>query len=666
MFPNQVLHRFVPAYALGAGVDGHEHGDIAKLYSSGNLKAMRSMGLRSLTYRLRTELGIEAWHWNPEGKWSDPEHEQGYWLSDSHPTKPIDVCYGYSLPRRGSTIDQANNRGYSRLDDGDPATFWKSNPYLDRRFTGEPNSRHPQWIAVDFGDPVPLNYAKLLWAAPYATRFHFEYWNGDPRIDEVDPKGGEWTTFPMGSQSGERGGLTECRLCQEPIKAQYVRLWLEQSSETALPGSHDIRDRLGFAIRELSLGTLDAKGLFHDAIVHRRDSRQTEVIVSSTDPWHRAIDRDPDTEQPGFDRVERSGLTNRLPMLVPVPVLFGDPSDAANELRWLRARHYPVRAIEMGEEPDGQMTLAPDYGALYLEVADQLRHVDPRIVLGGPCFQTTQHEFRDWPDPHGVPWLRSFLSYLESRKRLRDLGFFSFEWYPFDDVSASPAPQLLAHARIFSDTIRRLESQGLTHDVPWMITEYGYSAFAGPSEVELPGAILNADIVGEFLSMGGSSAFLYGYETGEVIKEKTGAWGNLMALMSDPDSGVPTKLPTYYSAWLLTHAWCGDLARPHRLVRTTVDSPLVGAYSVVRPDGRLAILLVNRSPDQSASVSLRLPAPWSSRSAVLYQYGSKQYGWKPAGENGHPLRSLPPSRNVLKDKSTINLPAYSVSVLVAG
>ena len=115
----EAIHSFDPFTAIGAGVDGHEQGEIAKMLSPPNVAAMRSAGLHALTYRLRTELAGEAWHWNPQGAWSDPEHAQGYWVSASAISKPISVSYGYRLPRRGNTKDQANDDNYSRLDDGD-------------------------------------------------------------------------------------------------------------------------------------------------------------------------------------------------------------------------------------------------------------------------------------------------------------------------------------------------------------------------------------------------------------------------------------------------------------------------------------------------------------------------------------------------------------------
>src|SRR5947199_4407343 len=140
---------------------------------------MLSAGFKPLTYRLRTELAGEAWHWNPNGSWSDPTHRQGYWTSTSELGDPIHVCYGYRLPRRGNTIDQANDDDYSRLDDGDTASFWKSNPYLDRELTGESNSIHPQWIVIEFAQPEEINALRILWGRPFAETYRIQYANFD-------------------------------------------------------------------------------------------------------------------------------------------------------------------------------------------------------------------------------------------------------------------------------------------------------------------------------------------------------------------------------------------------------------------------------------------------------------------------------------------------------
>src|ERR1700730_6517570 len=160
------VNRINPVQALGAGIDGHEKGECARMFTDKNIAEMLSAGLGPLTYRLRTELAGEVWHWNPRGAWSDPIHQSGYWTSDDSLGEPINVSYGYRLPRRGNTIDQANDDGYSRIADGDKESFWKSNPYLDSHFTGEPEDAHPQWVVIDLGATKPVNAIRIHWGTP--------------------------------------------------------------------------------------------------------------------------------------------------------------------------------------------------------------------------------------------------------------------------------------------------------------------------------------------------------------------------------------------------------------------------------------------------------------------------------------------------------------------
>src|SRR5437773_10137899 len=168
---DHAVNKFIPARSIGAGVDGHEKGECARMFSDSNIAEMRSAGLGPLTYRLRTELAGEVWHWNPQGAWSDPVHQCGYWTSNDSTRDPINLSYGYRLPRRGNTIDQANDDGYSRIADGDNDSVWKSNPYLDSHFTPESDDGHPQWVVIDLGARKPVNAIRILWGTPYATQY---------------------------------------------------------------------------------------------------------------------------------------------------------------------------------------------------------------------------------------------------------------------------------------------------------------------------------------------------------------------------------------------------------------------------------------------------------------------------------------------------------------
>ncbi|MGI8497722.1 MAG: discoidin domain-containing protein [Gemmatimonadaceae bacterium] len=677
--PGRPRNVFVPEHALGAAVDGQDSGDAHAVSSPRAVREMRSAGLRSLTYRLRTELGIEAWHWNPRGRWSDPTRRQGYWTSDDGGDDSIRMTYGYRLPRRGSTIDQANNDGYSRLDDGDTATFWKSNPYLDRRFTAEDNARRPQHVVIDLGTRTALTALRLQWAHPYATRYEVQYWRGSDELYSDNPAPGTWLTFPAGRVEHGGGGDTTLRLTAAPVSMRFLRIRMLESSGTALPRTSDPRDSAGYALREIFAGTLGGRSTLHDVMRHGRSARaQTTIYVSSTDPWHRAGDLDPRIQQPGFDLIWGSGLTNSLPVLLPVGVLYDTPDNAAAAVRWLGRRGYLIRGVEMGEEPDGQFAAPEDYAALYLRFADALHAVDPTLRLGGPVFQSPEVDVMAWPRESERPsWLSRFLGYLRERRRTGDFGFFSFEWYPFDDVCAPSAPQLARAPAMLRAVVRRLDRDGLSRDIPWVISEYGYSAFAGRAEVEMPAALLNAEIVGQFLTLGGDAAFLYGYEPHHLDREPGCAgWGNNSMLLAEPEGGAQ-RLPAYYAARLLSQEWSQPGGGVHRLYDATSDvrngagEPLVTAYAVARPDSAWSVMLINKDPVRSWAVRLRfqdavgrsLPSPGGRMD--VFQYSGIQYAWKAMGEDGHPVRSLPPEHRVLRDageEATV-LPPYSLTVL---
>src|SRR5260370_14431226 len=218
---DQPVNKCVPTQALGAGVDGHEQGECARMFTDKNIAEMGSAGLGPLTYRLRTELAGEVWHWNPRGTWSDESHQCGYWTSDDCIADGINVSYGYRLPRRGNTIDQANDDGYSRITDGDEDSFWKSNPYLDSYFTGQPDDAHPQWIVTDLGATKPVNAIRIHWGTPCAEQYRVEYWTGNDPIHLHSDRKDEWRLFPKGEVNHGSGGDEYIRLSGE---ARFVRL----------------------------------------------------------------------------------------------------------------------------------------------------------------------------------------------------------------------------------------------------------------------------------------------------------------------------------------------------------------------------------------------------------------------------------------------------------
>src|SRR5579859_5692547 len=218
------VNSFSPPYALGTTVDRVPSNATDVFFRPDQLKRVLEARWGVVSYRQNTDLFVQAWHWNPKGKWSDPSGK-GYFTGDSNPdSEMIRHSYGYSLPHRGFTRNGGSEfDGYSRLDDGDTDSYWKSNPYLASDFTGESDSLHPQWVVIALDKKESVNAIRILWGAPFAREFQVQYWIGDgDAMDEQDK--GAWKDFPSGTVTTGKGSDSTMALSSTPVTTKFVRI----------------------------------------------------------------------------------------------------------------------------------------------------------------------------------------------------------------------------------------------------------------------------------------------------------------------------------------------------------------------------------------------------------------------------------------------------------
>src|SRR2546421_5736441 len=202
--PSHAAKTLVPTEALGAGIDRLNASATDKLFTDSVMNQVLTAGWQTVTYRQNTELFVEAWHWNPQGTWSDPGGK-GYFVGNPKPGDFVRHSFGYFLPHRGFTRnDGTDANGYSRITDGDEKTYWKSNPYLSKAFTGEDDSNYPQWVVLDLAGSHEINAIRISWGEPYARRYLIQYWTGEDPIKQ--PTAGAWITFQGGNANSGRGG----------------------------------------------------------------------------------------------------------------------------------------------------------------------------------------------------------------------------------------------------------------------------------------------------------------------------------------------------------------------------------------------------------------------------------------------------------------------------
>ena len=668
---SHVANTFSPVRSLGAAIDRLRTGTPEKLLTDPLLKEILNAGWQTVTYRQNTELMVEAWHWNPNGRWSNPEKQEGYFVGNAEPTSEM-IRHGWAAPLPHRGFSRGDGNGWSRLTDGDPKSYWKSNPYLTKAFTGEDDSLHPQWVMIDLGSKIDVNAIRIAWAQPYARKYSVQFWTGELEPFYEGTTKGTWQTFPLGTVTEGAGGTVTLKLVSWMIPVRYLRIWMTESSNTCdSHGSADKRNCVGYAISELYVGALSADGQFNDYVTHFPSRDQTVTWPSSVDPWHAATDMDESRgDQVGFDFFFTCGVTRGLPTMVPIAMLYSTPEDAANEIAYLYKRHYPISWIEMGEEADGQHMLPEDYGALYLQFATAIHKLVPQAKLGGPPFEGTFGDVEVWPDATGnVSWLGRFLNYLKAHGRLSDLTFFSFEHYPYQDRPTYSWADLYLEPQYVRHIVQVWKDDGLPPNIPFFMTEGNIGGGAPPSTVK--SALWLADYVGSMMTAGAGATYYFHYMP---YPDHPGF------LLLDRDFNLKGYPPQYLATQVIAKEWVLPVDAPHKLYKASSDvtddagNVLVTAYAVERPDGQWSVMLVNRDQYNAHSVKLKFFDSDNNRDRRFagqvdrITFGSEQYQWHQQGISGYADPDGPLAKSVVQGGAgeLYQLPKASITVLRGG
>ncbi len=86
--PAHATNHFRPNQTIGAGIDRIPSEAVDSGLSQPNLGRAMAAGWQPVSYRNNTELSIEAWHWNPQGAWSEPG-DKGYFTGSTALGEPI-------------------------------------------------------------------------------------------------------------------------------------------------------------------------------------------------------------------------------------------------------------------------------------------------------------------------------------------------------------------------------------------------------------------------------------------------------------------------------------------------------------------------------------------------------------------------------------------------
>jgi hypothetical protein len=328
----------------------------------------------------------------------------------------------------------------------------------------------------------------------------------------------------------------------------------------------------------------------------------------------------------------------------------GDPAEAADWVRYAnKEKGWNIRYWEIGNEIGGNGYFGPEweydlhapnpkgpnrkgnpalspsaYGRNALEFIQAMKAVDPTIKIGVGV---------DMPDSN--PGTGNEALFKEVKDRI---DFVIVHWYPKTSATdLTVTDEIKPQAAALRDEIARFCGASLK-DIPIGITE------------------TNGGGTGAGRSIFATDTYLTWFEAGAFNVD----WLELHSgFLSEGSKEVPDDTPAeaYYGMQMASLA-----ARPgDLLVAAESSSPMLSAHAVRRKDGGVAIVLINKHPNQPYLVNVAMPDASVAATGTRYDFGRTNFG-----ASGSWAASGPAVLKIdgLGKVFTVTVPATSETVLV--
>jgi alpha-L-arabinofuranosidase len=321
----------------------------------------------------------------------------------------------------------------------------------------------------------------------------------------------------------------------------------------------------------------------------------------------------------------------------------GTPAMAANWVQYSNIqKKYGFKYWEVGNEcygtwEDDTQPLMHDpvtYATRAAQYIQAMKAVDPTIKVGVVCDASEDSYSNNYNHMVTNPitgathtgWTPVMLTTMKGLNVLPD--FLIFHYYAQNNGSENDATLLqFAPSWSFYSTELRMQLTDYLGTagagIELLVTENNsVDTSPGKQTTSLVNGLYMADSVADLMQTEFNSLVWWDLHNGQESSNNNSS--NLYGWRLYGDYGIESpahdQYPTYYVMKLMSNfARGGD-----KVIKATSDTALVSAYSVLRTNGTLSVLLINKSPTVTYTVNLALTGYSPVSAATVYSYGIPQ------------------------------------------